>query len=102
MVIKNLLKKYDANRTSEVVDYFGNRQKVDYGIAVGNKTIGVNVSDRIEFIGDSFLLGELFEKFQKDFKKYYLSIAVIESLKSMGYDVKGQEVREGILIDAFR
>jgi ABC-type uncharacterized transport system involved in gliding motility auxiliary subunit len=102
VVIKNLLKKYNAKSTSEVVDFYGNRQKVDFGIAVGTKTMGVKVSDTIEFVGDRFLLEELFEEFQRDFKKLYISIAVIESLKSMGYDVKGREVREGILIDAFR
>lgn len=102
LVIKNLLKKYNAKPTAEVVDYFGNKIKVDFGLDLGGKTVGVKISKNIEFVGDNFLLGDFFESFQRDFRKYYLSLTIVESLKSLGYEVKGREVRDGILIDAYR
>jgi len=96
------VRKYNAKKASEVVDFFGNKVRVDFGMVVKNGTIGIIISDVIEFVGDKFILGHFFEEFQREFKKYYASIAVMESLRAMGYKVGGKELEGGILIEASR
>jgi len=102
LAFEKLVEKYNAKKTSEVVDFFGKRVRVDFGMALKNGTLGIIISDEIEFVGDRFILGNIFEEAQREFGKYYVSIAVMESLRAMGYRVSGKELEGGILIEANR
>ncbi len=102
LAFRKLIEKYKAKATNEVVDFYGNRVKVDFGLAMKHGNLGIIISDVVEFVGDRFMLGDIFEEAQRDFKKYYISIAVTETLKAMGYEVVGKELKNGILIDARR
>ncbi|MCS7144284.1 MAG: hypothetical protein NZ879_04615 [Archaeoglobaceae archaeon] len=102
VAFKKLIENYGGVFTNEVVDYYGIREKVDFGMRIGNKTIGIRISEKIEYLGDEFLLKDLFEKIKNDFNEIYIAMVISEALRSLGYNVRGTKMASGIYLEAER
>ncbi|MDI9641994.1 MAG: hypothetical protein QXQ38_00695 [Archaeoglobaceae archaeon] len=99
---QKLIELHSGVFTREVYDYYGKKQKVDFGMKIGNKTIGIRVTDKIEFLGDEFLLKSLFRGIMEEFNEIYAAISISEILRSFGYKVNTRKMEEGIYIEAER
>ncbi|MDW7990461.1 MAG: hypothetical protein RMH75_07375 [Archaeoglobaceae archaeon] len=102
LAFKKLIENYGGVFTNEVVDYYGIREKVDFGMRIGNKTIGIRISEKIEFLGDKFLLEDLFDKIKTEFDEIYIAMVISEALRSLGYSVRGTKMTNGIYLEAER
>lgn len=100
MAFQKLIDIYSGVFTREVYDFYGKKQEVDFGMKIGKNTIGVRVTEKIEFLGDRFLLKSLFEKIVDDFNEIYAAISISEVLKSIGYRVNARKMDNGIYIEA--
>ncbi len=98
-----LRRKYGAEKTTIVRDFFGREVEVFEGLSIGGRTLGVRLSDgKLEFLADEFVWGEEMERIIQDFERYYTATAVLCALQGKRYDVVVEEIGNTIIIDAYR
>lgn len=100
IAFQKLIDMYSGVFTKEVYDFYGKKQEVDFGMKIGNNTIGIRVAEKIEFLGDKFLLKSMFKKIVEDFNEIYAAISISEVLKSIGYKVNARKMENGVYIEA--
>jgi len=103
LAFENMIKKYNANRTNVVRDWFGNKTEVLIGMEIDNRTVGLRINNGVaELVADKYLWGKKFEEIMSEFTQNYITLAILQALKSERYDVSVKEIKGAILIDAYR
>jgi len=102
--VKALAKDLGGELVTEVEDYYGNKTPVPLGVrnAVFPRGVGITVEDgQVRLKGDFFDIPQHeVTHIQNCLVKNYTALATINSLRSLGYQVSAQKVKESVFIKA--
>lgn len=102
--VEFLAKELNGEIVDKIFDYYG-KEMTDFIIAIKTEKIfrgvGVKIENgEVKLVGDFYQVHSAIDNFQKNLVKTYTSLAVANSLKSMGYNVQMQKSKEKVVIYA--
>jgi len=103
-VVEQLCKEYGGTMTSEITDYYGNRDRVELGFKTPGFQRGVGFSvERGEVMlkADFYMHGDFQREIERRLTQNYTANAYVQSLRAMGFQTQTQRVGEKLTIKAF-
>jgi len=69
----------------------------DYILVVGDRGIGVRVSEKLEIVGDPYGWYNKFQQISKQITQTYVHFALLQQLQRMGYQLQNVQLRDGVI-----
>jgi len=107
-VAERICLTYRGKLTDRVRDYYGREVRVSVGIEVDGVSVGFAETDgSLNVLSDRYLWQvrgnlHIHDAIVREFVKMYTAEAIAQSLAREGYELKIQELADGIVIDAYR